>query len=487
MHRKSIYKALLFFTLFSVSELLLAQKFQTYWEQLIDINKYWEKEENYCFYPQSFLLQEAKNVDRETLIQEHLALVEIALKNRYLIKISEEKNEKRFNLLNDLNTYWNKAIFPKNNFSETTTPIFIDENRNACAVAHLIQQTDNENLSLKISQTANQNFIAEMPFETELNEWATDNGLTLEELKWIQPSYHPDWGNVNNEKPLNIKINLDKPNCGESNGRISFDLYKNPVYQDEWSNSHLHPNDFIFKWTSVLDNESTWSKEHSLENLKAGVYMLEIYKDYFIDFAIPAYIKGARYRPQPYFRKFIALSNESDIELYSTIKNSTCDYSKDGSISVYTEKNDELDFTWYNRTWKYVIGKDCEIDNLIGEPYYTEHFHRNSVHPLAGKYNLKIVDNNGCITFKKYKINIENQELATIKPNISRPNKGKSNGEVAIYSPNPFEAEVAVEWLNDGSKETYRNDLKAGVYEIWLHYKGCSEVMYLNLRDRNAR
>lgn len=132
---------------------------------------------------------EIENFSENKLIQFHLNLVEQELKvNTSYLSSSQYENRKA--CLNYLKEYISLEAFPKNNLTNFRTPIFIDDNDNFCAVGYLLKRTGKETLSRKISKENNLAYVRQMQYP-ELLEWATENGFTVDELAWIQPSYGP--------------------------------------------------------------------------------------------------------------------------------------------------------------------------------------------------------------------------------------------------------------------------------------------------------
>jgi hypothetical protein len=156
-------------------------KNETLLNHLINVNKEWINYAN---------LVPCENISFETdidRIQEHLFLV---IKNLKKTKnnFSAEQNQKRFRLLNDLEKYAVKKVFPINLYHKVRTPYFIDHLGTHCAVGYLMQQSGYENLAQKISLSENYEYIRNIK-TLGVKEWAQEHGFTLEELAWIQPGY----------------------------------------------------------------------------------------------------------------------------------------------------------------------------------------------------------------------------------------------------------------------------------------------------------
>lgn len=102
-------------------------------------------------------------------------------------------------LLETLDTYADRGIFPINDIVPGRSPVFIDKLGNACAVGHLMFTSGHAELAEHISEELNLAYVHDIAIP-EVAEWATTNGFTIEELAWIQPTYghkkNPDPGLV---------------------------------------------------------------------------------------------------------------------------------------------------------------------------------------------------------------------------------------------------------------------------------------------------
>jgi hypothetical protein len=123
-----------------------------------------------------------------SLIRTHLSLVEHALREVYTGNLTAIQKHNRAFCLDMLHNYWVKGIFPKNLHHPMRTPYFIDAFGTACAVGQLIIETGHRDLAVKIATENNNAFIEDMQYP-EVFSWANENGFTLSELEWIQPTY----------------------------------------------------------------------------------------------------------------------------------------------------------------------------------------------------------------------------------------------------------------------------------------------------------
>ncbi|MCU0318864.1 MAG: hypothetical protein MUE88_02130 [Flavobacteriales bacterium] len=97
--------------------------------------------------------------------------------------------QKRASLLGELRTYAERRQFPQNTSMYRRTPVFVDDQGNRCAVAHLLYVSGYPTLIERIQRELNLSYIQDLP-QAELNEWASLHGFSVAELALIQPSYH---------------------------------------------------------------------------------------------------------------------------------------------------------------------------------------------------------------------------------------------------------------------------------------------------------
>lgn len=111
------------------------------------------------------------------------------LQCRDVSALSASQRARRKVLVRSLCEYISAGRFPQNRVCRETSPVFIDEDRNQCAVAHLLSVTGHAALAEHIAQTRNLARVAEMVDITELVTWLDDNGLSVAEAARIQPAY----------------------------------------------------------------------------------------------------------------------------------------------------------------------------------------------------------------------------------------------------------------------------------------------------------
>lgn len=180
----------LFLTLFLMPFNLSAnedkqQQSKSYFEHLVTINKEWKHYNDIspigqvCF---------SSDLDR---IQFHLQLVIENLKTNIPTRFNTIQKAKRLNLLNKLQEYSDRKVFPINQSHSVRTPYFVDHLGTNCAVGQMIYVSGHEDLVAKISQEHNYDYIMDIKIPG-IHEWANEFGFTIEKLKWIQPVYAPE-------------------------------------------------------------------------------------------------------------------------------------------------------------------------------------------------------------------------------------------------------------------------------------------------------
>jgi len=118
--------------------------------------------------------------------------------------LNQKKAAKRANLIEVLHTYALAKNFPINEHKPYRTPIFIDNYGTHCAVGYLMQRSGSESLARQIMQNENLAFVKQIKTEG-VDDWATENGFTVDELALIQPSYSNPLNQLNK---LNINTTL---------------------------------------------------------------------------------------------------------------------------------------------------------------------------------------------------------------------------------------------------------------------------------------
>lgn len=120
-------------------------------------------------------------------IRSHLKLVEDLLRAQHAPDAATEAE--RLRNLDALHAYWLGGLFPHNvTVPGARSPIFIDHLQVACAAGALIIASGERALAERVSATMNEKYLDEM-HNPELDRWVEQSGLTLGELRLIQPTY----------------------------------------------------------------------------------------------------------------------------------------------------------------------------------------------------------------------------------------------------------------------------------------------------------
>lgn len=171
--------------LFANSDLVPYNESAPLIDHLNSINKEWNQQKDV---PTDLLTIPIKFNTDEERIQLHLQLVESILNKRSSDHLTIQQFANRKSNLKSLVEYWNEGQFPINTRHADRQPYFIDDFGTACAVGHLLLTSGSEQLAHHISSVQNYAFIHEMNYP-KLNQWASENGFTKDELAWIQPAY----------------------------------------------------------------------------------------------------------------------------------------------------------------------------------------------------------------------------------------------------------------------------------------------------------
>lgn len=164
---------------------LAPQRPATTGEHLIEVNAEWSAMDP-AILDNEQLVSYATEAER---IADHLQRVAKRLAARPPKVIGWEIVQRRRMLLDTLNTYADRGRFPMNLAVPGRTPVFIDDAGTACAVGQLMISSGYGALAHRIHRETNLAYIHSIDLP-EVAEWATAQGFTIDELAWIQPTYH---------------------------------------------------------------------------------------------------------------------------------------------------------------------------------------------------------------------------------------------------------------------------------------------------------
>lgn len=138
------------------------------------------------YYPNS-------NSDENLRVKCHLLYVEYLLRKKKCNHLSKTKQRKRVEILDLLHSYALVGKYPENKFAEAERkPCFIDDQGVICAVGYLLETTENRAFAEEVNNKYQYSEIYEMDIDI-IENWAKENGLTLEECAMIQPTYDYIW------------------------------------------------------------------------------------------------------------------------------------------------------------------------------------------------------------------------------------------------------------------------------------------------------
>ncbi|HOZ41705.1 MAG TPA: T9SS type A sorting domain-containing protein [Flavobacteriales bacterium] len=128
-------------------------------------------------------------------IAHHLHLVRAHLAKHVPEGLAAEQLSARQELLNDLEIYADRGLFPQNRVLPVRNPVFIDNLGTACAVGQLMIESGHADLAERIHADLNLGYVREIlsdpRFTAAVSTWAVEHGFTAAELAWIQPAYAP--------------------------------------------------------------------------------------------------------------------------------------------------------------------------------------------------------------------------------------------------------------------------------------------------------
>lgn len=93
-------------------------------------------------------------------------------------------------LLDKLDAYADRGVFPQNHVLPVRNPVFIDPHGTACAVGQLMIESGHDALARRIHDEMNLAYVHDMKRD-DVYAWAGEHGFTENELAWIQPGYPP--------------------------------------------------------------------------------------------------------------------------------------------------------------------------------------------------------------------------------------------------------------------------------------------------------
>lgn len=126
--------------------------------------------------------------DEAQRIAAHLRLVHRTLSAMDMEQLSPTQVRWRRALLDELQAYAHRGLFPRNEVLPYRTPVFIDPYGTPCAVGRLMIASGHADLARRIDGAMETAYIQDMGLD-EVAQWSVEHGFSQEELEWIQPSY----------------------------------------------------------------------------------------------------------------------------------------------------------------------------------------------------------------------------------------------------------------------------------------------------------
>lgn len=121
-------------------------------------------------------------------IAAHLHAVHDRLTQRAPQGVAADALAQRGALLDALQGYADRGLFPINDRVPGRSPIFIDAVGTPCAVGFLMITSGHGDLAQRIHDAMNTAYVLDM-HDAAVAEWASAHGFTADELAWIQPTY----------------------------------------------------------------------------------------------------------------------------------------------------------------------------------------------------------------------------------------------------------------------------------------------------------
>jgi hypothetical protein len=126
-------------------------------------------------------------------IQAHFDSVLTELRASDLRALDANRRERRARLVEVLEAYRHRGIFPHNYDRPDPTPTFVDTKTGVrCAVAHLVDFTGRGEIVTRVAAANNRVYVMELGADTAFTGWLDHHGLTLAEAARIQVPYMAD-------------------------------------------------------------------------------------------------------------------------------------------------------------------------------------------------------------------------------------------------------------------------------------------------------
>src|SRR5690606_35008697 len=123
-------------------------------------------------------------------IQAHLrhVIARLRAETEGLRSLDQTILARRVALIDALEVYAERGVFPTNHVDPGRRPVFIDPYGVLCAVAHLVAEASGRALAEELAARHRYDYILDMN-DPALESWAAEHGFSLHELAMIQPTY----------------------------------------------------------------------------------------------------------------------------------------------------------------------------------------------------------------------------------------------------------------------------------------------------------
>lgn len=163
--------------------IVITAQAESLYEQLVAFNPNWQSYEGRVIAQEAFDFPSDKEY-----IQTHLTHVLEILRSNETETLNCAQLQKRKELIEVLDAYKERGLFPMNYYRNERIPVFIDEHNTHCAVGYLLKYTGYDHVAQRISEKNNYAWVIEID-DPVLPAWQQFSGFTLEELKLIQGAY----------------------------------------------------------------------------------------------------------------------------------------------------------------------------------------------------------------------------------------------------------------------------------------------------------
>jgi hypothetical protein len=161
----------------------ISARAESLFDQLVTFNPNWQSYETQLDFGSSMDFES----DRE-YIQTHLTNVLQILRSNATEQLTCVQLNTRSSLIDVLESYKDRGLFPMNYYRQERIPVFIDEHNTHCAVGYLLMETGYDDVAHRISAKNNYVWVKDID-DAVLPQLQAFSGFTIEEIKLIQGAY----------------------------------------------------------------------------------------------------------------------------------------------------------------------------------------------------------------------------------------------------------------------------------------------------------